>query len=142
MPSDDPQRLVVNPGFGAFSIHEATARWMRERGCPLAAALTLPGETYDDGGRRDPDGLSSLSYPRDSSFRVCEHLIAAVEAGVASDLSIVEVPADIEWVITEYDGAETVREAHRVFPGGRQATGIAHSGDVDTRCTMETDDAE
>lgn len=54
-------------------------------------------------------------------IHVCEHLIAAVEAGVASDLSIVEVPADIEWVITEYDGAETVCEAHRVFPGGRQS---------------------
>lgn len=33
--------------------------------------------------------------------------------GTCADLVIVEIPDDVEWEITEYDGNETVEEVHR-----------------------------
>jgi hypothetical protein len=32
-----------------------------------------------------------------------------------SDLKIVEIPADVEWQINEYDGVEWVAEKHRTW---------------------------
>lgn len=125
------QKIVVNRGYGGFSVHDDTVRWMRERDCPIADELTLPGETYSDGSKRDKDGLRDCTYPRRGDIRTCEHLIQAVEDGVASDLSICEVPDGVEWCITEYDGAETVREKHRTFPSGSVEDGIANNYDHD-----------
>lgn len=134
--SEPVQKLVVNRGYGGFSVHDETVRWMRERGCPIGEELTLPGEEYDDGSKRDEDGFRECTNPRRGDIRVCEHLVAAVEEGVASELSICEVPLDAAWVITEYDGAETVREEHRTFPSGDYAEGVANSREIDGRCKM------
>ena len=32
-----------------------------------------------------------------------------------SDLAVVEIPEDVDWVIQEYDGLESIHEAHRVW---------------------------
>lgn len=48
-----------------------------------------------------------------------ETLVQVVEelgkeaSGFCADLVIVEIPDDVEWEITEYDGNETVEEVHR-----------------------------
>lgn len=137
---DDVQKIVVNRGYGGFSVHDDTVRWLRERGCSIAEKLVLPGEYYDDGsGPRDEDGLRECTYPRRSDIRVDEHLIKAVEEGITRDLSIVEVPAGVEWVITEYDGAEAVREKHRVFPSGEYASGIASSDEMGDSSDADSD---
>ena len=36
-------------------------------------------------------------------------------SGKCANLSVVEIPDDIEWVIEEYDGYESVAEKHRVW---------------------------
>lgn len=49
------------------------------------------------------------------------YLVATVEAlgkganGQHSNLKVVTIPADIEWQIDEYDGAEWVAEKHRIW---------------------------
>lgn len=126
------QKLVVNRSYGGFSVHDDTVRWMRERGCEIAEELVLPGESYDDGSQRDEDDFRDKTYPRRSDIRTDEHLIEAVENGVARELTVIEVPEDVEWVITEYDGAETVREKHRTFPSGELAKGIARSYEMES----------
>ena len=51
--------------------------------------------------------------------RFDENLIAVIEElkseswGKFSELKVVEIPDDIEWEITEYDGSESVEEVHR-----------------------------
>lgn len=126
------KKLVVNRGYGGFSVSDDVVEWLREQGCEKAHGLTLPGETYSDGSKRDIDGFRDCCYPRDDDLpRDDPHLVEAVEKGLTSDLSIVEVPEGIEWVITEYDGAETVREKHRVFPSGKLARGIAKSYEIE-----------
>lgn len=127
----DVQKIVVNGGYGGFSVGDDVVRLMRRWGCEIAEGLALPGEYHSDGSYRDPEGFRDQCYPRDGDIRTDEHLIRAVEDGYTSDLSIVEVPEDVDWVITEYDGAETVREKHRTFPSGEWERGIARSYEVE-----------
>lgn len=136
--SDSMQKVVAHLTYSGFSIHDDTVRWMRERGCPLAEEFTLPGETYSDGSVRDDD-FRDCVYPYDDNVRVCEHLIAAVEQGIEPGLDVVEVPEDIDWIIDEYDGWESIREKHRVFPSGNYATGHVSSEDIDEVCTFDPD---
>ena len=35
--------------------------------------------------------------------------------GKFADLKVVEIPADVEWQIEEYDGAEWISEKHRTW---------------------------
>lgn len=56
-----------------------------------------------------------------NEFRTDPNLIRVVEEmgkeanGTYSSLSIVEIPADTEWVIEEYDGAEWIAEKHETW---------------------------
>lgn len=123
-----PQKLVVNRGYGGFSVEDEAVRKMREWGCDIAEELVLPGEFYSDGsGPRKEGRMRDCTYPHRSDIRTDEHLIQAVNEGLAKGLEVIEIPDDVEWVITEYDGAETVREKHRTFPSGEYARGIASS---------------
>lgn len=53
-------------------------------------------------------------YARDSEF-----LISAVEQlkekanGACASLEVVEIPDDVDWVVDEYDGYESIHEKHR-----------------------------
>lgn len=57
-------------------------------------------------------------YASDIS-RTDKDLVSVVEElgkganGMASSLKVVEIPDDVEWEISEYDGLETVEEKHR-----------------------------
>lgn len=69
------------------------------------------------------------AYNRDSGCRFYDRdvprddpdLVAVVEDlgrgadGQHASLEIVEIPADVEWEIAEYDGSEHIAEAHRVW---------------------------
>ena len=51
--------------------------------------------------------------------RSCPNLVRVVEKlgkdanGSCADLCVVEIPDDVEWEISEYDGYERVEEKHR-----------------------------
>lgn len=60
-------------------------------------------------------------HPRDVD-RDDPDLVAVVEelgsdkaSGQFANLTVKEIPDDIDWHIDEYDGMETIREAHRTF---------------------------
>lgn len=113
---DDVQEIVINNCYGGFSIDTDVVEWMREQGCANAKACTMPGETFSDGSgplseRRE--SIHAFEMPRDDP-----HLVEAVErfddpGDACAELKIVEVPADVDWTISEYDGFEKVEEVHR-----------------------------
>jgi hypothetical protein len=65
----------------------------------------------------DKNSLSPRDIARDDP-----HLVATVEqlgaaaSGRCASLRVVEIPADVAYVIEEYDGNEHVAEAHRTWP--------------------------
>ena len=47
--------------------------------------------------------------------QVIEELGSEEASGRYAELKIVEIPADVDWVIEEYDGAEWIAECHRTW---------------------------
>lgn len=91
------RKVVINTCFGGFGLSdEAAAMYAERKGIPADEVTTwdMPRDDYD--------------------------LIAVVETlggnmGVASKLKVVEIPADVNWEISEYDGVEHVAEVHRTW---------------------------
>ena len=76
----------------------------------------LTSKLNDDGTLPDHDEgyFSERKIKRDDPIlvKVVEKLGKKAN-GKYSELKIVEIPDDVEWEIDEYDGLETVEEAHR-----------------------------
>lgn len=127
------QKVVVNHGYGGYSLSEEAVKRLREMGCEGAEKEAVAGEYYSDGSGPKRDGYPV--YP-DHIPRDAPELVALLEEGEVrvggphASPEVVEVPDGVEWVITEYDGAETLREKHRVYPGGEYAGGVASSYDT------------
>jgi hypothetical protein len=92
------RKVVINTCFGGFSLSDkATELYAEQKG--IVPVDVIP---YD--------------IPRDDST-----LVAIVEQlgdeanGRFARLKVVEIPADVQWVVQEYDGVEWVAEKHRTW---------------------------
>ncbi|MDD5006395.1 MAG: hypothetical protein PHS93_10000 [Candidatus Omnitrophica bacterium] len=98
-------KVVINVCFGGFSLSEAVYKEL--------------GIKYDGYGYLSNEdlGIFSDNY---NAYRSDPRLINAIEkvgiensGGGCAKLSIVDIPEGISWEIDEYDGNESVEEAHR-----------------------------
>jgi hypothetical protein len=131
-------KIVINTCFGGFSLSplalEAYAKrkgkklyWyiydcMRQQYSPVTRSEAMKSTktllAYDkpfmDEKEMGDHLLCSGDIPRDD-----KDLVAVVEElgkranGFFANLKVVKIPDGIEWVIDEYDGVETIEEAHR-----------------------------
>lgn len=88
-------KVVINGCYGGFSLSDEAL-----------AYLGIPGGSrfsYDD-DRANPKLVECV-----------EKLGEAVNHDSATYLYVVEVPDDVKWTITDYDGIEQVEEVHRVW---------------------------
>jgi hypothetical protein len=118
-------KIAVNKCYGGFSVSKEAALKLREKG----VKVVFKGEPYSDGSISDMDekwgfrihnedfGIEHNNYyawradPR--LIEVIEKLGSAKASGSLSAIEVVNIPDDVEWEIDEYDGIETVHEAHR-----------------------------
>ena len=99
-------KVVINRCFGGFSLSGAAfefiERWLKRNG----------GCT--------PDIWKEIDYC-DPVYRNRAELVECVESlghaadGPHANLKVVEIPDDIKWGISNYDGLESVHERHRVW---------------------------
>jgi len=92
------RRVVINDCYGGFGLSE---------------------EAFDKykkmAGINDPDFLY-YEISRDDNYLVkIVKDMGDLANGPCSRLKIVEIPADVDWIIQEYDGIEWVAEAHRTW---------------------------
>ena len=92
------RRIVINTCHGGFSLSDEASDLYRER-----AGITDP-DWYD--GDVDRDDSILVSIVRE---------LGAAADGSCAKLKIVEIPAEVEWQIEEYDGREWVAEKHRIW---------------------------
>jgi hypothetical protein len=91
--------VVINTVYGGFSLSDIAVARYKE----LA-------------GIKENDAWSVYDIPRDDAYLVTTVKELGEDAnGIYSDLKIVEVPADVDWYIDEYDGREWVAEKHRTW---------------------------
>ena len=94
----ETRKVVINTCFGGFSLSEEACEMYAER-----------------------KGISVFDVYVYEINRDDVDLVAVVETlgknanGDYARLKVVEIPADVVWIIEEYDGAEHVAEVHRTW---------------------------
>ncbi|KAE8558963.1 hypothetical protein [Paenibacillus polymyxa] len=123
--------IVINRCFGGFGLSTAAFHKLIELGWRVTVYtedVEYADPTAELVDTRSLDHNDSFFPPYsfigdrdDKEIRTNKDVIAVVKAlgdkanGPCAELKIVEVPDDIEWIITDYDGLETVAEEHRVW---------------------------
>ena len=90
-------KVVINRRFGGFGLSNEACEYLG----------ISPKEAYDYSSynmRTDPDLVDCV-----------EHLGSERASGSFAKLKVVEIPDDVKWEITDYDGMEQVEEVHRVW---------------------------
>lgn len=87
-------KVVINKCYGGFGLSDAAKKML---------GIKYDFEYDEDEKRADP-----------KLVEVVEKLGAAAN-GPFSRLVVVEIPDDINWAISEYDGIERIEEVHRVW---------------------------
>jgi hypothetical protein len=92
------QYIVINNCYGGFGLSDEASERYKEM-----AGITDADWWSRDVARDDPYLVKIVSE------------MGKAANGAHADLRIVEVPADVEWDIAEYDGNEWVAEKHRTW---------------------------
>jgi hypothetical protein len=92
------RKVVINTCFGGFGLSELALVTIAERKRVKVADFSV----YD----LDRDDYDLVT--------VVEGLGAKAN-GSHAKLKVVEIPADVQWIIEEYDGVEHIAEVHRTW---------------------------
>lgn len=88
-------KIVINECFGGFSLSK---------------------EAYDFLGLEwDGYGFNFFNDRTNPDLVRCVETLGEKANGSHSYLVVVEVPDDVKWCITDYDGDEQVEEVHRIW---------------------------
>jgi hypothetical protein len=92
------RRIVINDCFGGYGLSEDALEEYKRMAC------------IDDPEFTDQD------IDRDDTYlvRLVEEWGERAEDSFAQ-LKIVDIPADVDWIIQEYDGHEWIAERHRTW---------------------------
>lgn len=122
-------KIVINRCFGGFGLSDAALeRYAELKGINLVKNTkekSWGGSSYWIDGIEDREHYFS-SHSIDGWENRCDSrsdpiLVQVVEEmgkaanGSCADLGIVEIPDDVDWEISEYDGSEHVAEVHRTW---------------------------
>lgn len=108
--------VVINTQFGIFSLSDEALKLLREMGNKLA--LTAPIIFKRDDYIEIASNFNSCwNIKRDDKdlLHVVKCLGVRLASGNFSNLRIVKIPADVDWVITSQSGVEAVEEKHRIW---------------------------
>lgn len=92
------RRVVINNSYGGFGLSDQAFERYKQ-----LASITDPVFVYYEIERDDPRLIQVVKE------------MAEQANGPCSDLKIVEIPADVDWIIEEYDGIEWIAEVHRTW---------------------------
>lgn len=90
-------KIVLNKCYGGFSLSEKAYEF-------LGLEWDKYGFEYSDYSKRT-----------DKKLIECVETLKEEANGKYSKLKVVDIPDDIEWIIEDYDGIETLSEKHRTW---------------------------
>jgi hypothetical protein len=119
------KKVVINSCYGGFSLSEkAFVEYLKRKGINCVTEVNEFGWVdFYKNSISDENYISHYDYVSPSNLITREDpdLIAIIEEigeesfGMFASLKIVEIPDDVEYEITEYDGLETIREKCRTW---------------------------
>jgi hypothetical protein len=120
---EELMEVVINAKYGGFSLsHEAILRYAELKEITLYTtkdnryAWSEDIYYYTSPNFEDSSFFSSRDIERNDPYlvQVVKEMGRNADGNCAK-LKIVEIPDDVKWHITDYDGFETVAENHRVW---------------------------
>lgn len=93
-------KIVINTCLGDFSLSPLARTQLRGRGFPEEHCA--------------PYGLPDKERNNPLVIQVVEEL-GELANGTSAELTIVEIPDDVDWIIEQYEGEEWVSETHRTW---------------------------
>ena len=123
-------KIVINRCYGGFGLsHEAMMMYFEIKGIPVYPDV-YPEDGDDASNQivaywpvKEEDRVVGEVFPL-SVYDIERNdpvLVKVVEQlgdranGYYSELSVVEIPDDVKWMIQEYDGIEWIAEEHRTW---------------------------
>jgi len=119
------KKIIINKCYGGFGLSDEAYEWlMKNKGWRVTEYLE-DGNTLKDKSAKiilvgESWGIGKYwAVAETDKLRVDKDLIECVEklkdkaSGKLAKLKIVEIPNDVKWVISEYDGVESIHEVHR-----------------------------
>ena len=91
-------KIVINRCFGGFGLSDQAL------------------EMYSTAKKLNPNNCWESEIARDDPVLV--HIVESLGEqanGKYSELKVVDIPDDVDWIVEEYDGMEYVAERHRVW---------------------------
>ena len=123
-------KIVINKCYGGFGLsHEAMMLYFEIKGIPVYPDV-YPEDGDDASNQivtywpvKEEDRVVGEVFPFSvyDIERTDPALVKVVEQlgdranGYYSELSVVEIPDDVKWMIQEYDGIEWIAEEHRTW---------------------------
>ena len=86
-------KVVINKCFGGYGLSKEAYKF-----------LNIPWDGY---------GYEFMEDRSNPALVECVEAIGDKANGYCAAVKVVEIPDDVEWEITEYDGLEHVAEKHR-----------------------------
>ena len=110
-------KIVINKCYGGFGLsEEAVLLYAKKKGLNLIVERDkgLKINHYYLNEKKDGNYFCERNIQRNDPvlIEVINELGEKAD-GTYSQLKIVEIPDDVEWIIEEYDGKEWVAEDHR-----------------------------
>ena len=128
-------KIVINNCFGGFGLSDkAILRYAEIKGIRLYQSKERMGlgysyylvpedeynRLYAEDIKRGNFKLSNEVYFSDDEIKRTDHALIQVVEELGEEVNerfanlvVVEIPDDVKWEITEYDGVETIEEEHR-----------------------------
>ena len=106
-------KIVINRVYGGFDISDEAYSFIAKRK-GWQHACNDYDRSYFIVGNSDYRYACDLSRD-DPDLVQCLETLADAASGHYSELKIVEIPSDVDWVICEYDGIEWIAEKHRTW---------------------------
>lgn len=116
------RRIVINTCFGGFDLsHQAAIRYLELAGIEYKLE---PQPDRDTQNKLGPaimiNGLGWKYYSRtvnrdDPALVSVVNELGTAANGRFAELKVVTIPANVDWIIDEYDGCEWVAERHRTW---------------------------
>ena len=118
------RKIVINKVHGGFGLsHEAILRYHELCGTKIYWQTMEPSSSwspriyYLDPECTDANYWSDTDILRDDPVlvRVVEELGGEAAGSQHAHLKVVRIPADVNWIVQEYDGLEWIAERHRTW---------------------------
>ena len=110
-------KIVINKCYGGFGLsEEAVLLYAKKKGLNLIVERDkgLKINHYYLNEKKDGNYFSERDIQRNDLILIeVVNELGEKADGFCSELKIVEIPDDVEWIIEEYDGKEWIAEDHR-----------------------------